>query len=391
MKKVLFILGNRYSGGYESCQDFINRNHLTNLILIDKDDFFRRKHYLDKNQLNFSNWYKNLSDTDKNGLISQEVLNRIELNSDHVDNIIINGEFKPEDIDEISSKINLNQYGLICLNATNELMYGNYSILNGKYSDSYENFICQTKSADDFEKYLKQKYAKPFKTFVHNRNNNCDELDRLIASYFGYDGILLSDKSNQSYSWPIEPQYIVNEHDMYGIRPVHMILNKPKFHSGFDITSRTQTPVNASIDGTVTFSGLDERIFSGQSKWNQRYGNMIEVVDNFGRKQLYAHLRETFVKPGDHVDKNSVIGLTGCSGGARVPHLHFEIRKINTSHSGEKNTINPLELLPHRDFDKLQKHFDEKPYDEVWEKMVEQPWSMTDEKIYYSNSEEYIK
>ena len=361
------------------------------MILIDKDDFFRGKHYLDKSQINFSTWYGNLSDADKNGLISQEILNRIELNSNHVDNVIINGEFKPEDIDEITSKIHLTQYGLICLNTTNELMYGNYSILNGKYAESYENFIRQTKSISDIRKYLNQKYTKPFKMIVHNRNNNCDNLDHLVASYFGYKGVLLTDQSDQIYSWPIEPQYIVNEHDMYGIRPVHMILNKPKFHSGFDITSRAQTPVNASIDGVVTFSGLDERIFSGQSKWNQRYGNMIEVVDNFGIKSLYAHLREVFVKPGDHVNKNSVIGLTGCSGGARVPHLHFEIRKVNTPHSGEKNTINPLELLPKRDFDKLQKHFNEKPYDEVWGKMVDQPWSMTDEKISYSNSEEYIR
>lgn len=30
-------------------------------------------------------------------------------------------------------------------------------------------------------------------------------------------------------------------------------------------------------------------------------------------------------------------------------------------------------------------------YHEVWEKIVDQPWSMTGEKISYSNSEEYIR
>ena len=129
-----------------------------------------------------------------------------------------------------------------------------------------------------------------------------------------------------SYKWPIEPMYKVIEHDKYGIRPIHMILGKPRFHSGFDITARTLTPVGAAINGEVIRAGLDEKIVSGSAKWNERYGNKVEILDSNGRITLYAHLREVLVRPGDYVLQGDTIGLSGCSGGSRIPHLHFEVR-----------------------------------------------------------------
>lgn len=192
------------------------------------------------------------------------------------------------------------------------------------------------------------------------------------------------------YKWPIEPKYKLLEHDKYGLREIHMILGKPRFHSGFDITARTNTPVSASIGGIVVSSGLDEKIISGSAKWNERYGNKVEILDKNGRRLVYAHLREVLVNIGDYVKQGDIIGLSGCSGGSRVPHLHFEVRKNDTSHSGEENTINPLIILPKRDLLKLDKYFDEEPYNQIWEKMLE-GWGITDEDIPYSNDKKLIK
>ena len=132
------------------------------------------------------------------------------------------------------------------------------------------------------------------------------------------------------YKWPIEPQYKVLEHDKYGLRAIHMMLGRPRFHSGFDITTKTLTPVEASISGEVIRSGLDEKIISGSAKWTERYGNKVEILDRNGRITLYAHLREVLVNPGDYVLQGLTIGLSGCSGGSRIPHLHFEVRNKNT-------------------------------------------------------------
>ena len=195
----------------------------------------------------------------------------------------------------------------------------------------------------------------------------------------------------ENYIWPIEPKFLVLEHDMYGLRPIHMILGKPRFHSGFDITSRTMTPVKASISGQIVSAGLDEKIVSGSAKWNERYGNKVEILDNYGRRLVYAHLREVLVYVGDYINQGEILGLSGCSGGSRIPHLHFEVRNKNTSHSGKENTINPLEILPEFDLNSLTQHFDEEPYAEIWEKFLENPWGLTDDDIPYSKSRKLIR
>ena len=193
------------------------------------------------------------------------------------------------------------------------------------------------------------------------------------------------------YTWPVVPQYKVLEHDKYGLREIHMILGKPRFHSGFDITARTLTPVKASMNGIVVSAGLDEKIIFGTAKWNERYGNKVEILDNYGRRLVYAHLREVLVQIGQYVNQNEIIGLSGCSGGSRIHHLHFEVRKFYTCHSCEENTINPLEILPFFDLENLYKHFDEDPYAEIWEKFLDNPWGLTDDDIPYAKSKKLIR
>lgn len=196
---------------------------------------------------------------------------------------------------------------------------------------------------------------------------------------------------NDNYEWPIDLEYKVIEHDKYGLRKKHMILGTERWHSGFDITAKTETPVKAASSGIVIAAGLDEKIVSGSANWNERYGNKIEILDVYKRRIIYAHLRKILVSVGDYIKKGDVIGLSGCSGGARVPHLHFEIRTKDTCHSGKENTIDPLLLLPKENIDKLEKHFDEKPYDEIWEQFLETPWGLTDENIPYAYSRKLIK
>lgn len=196
----------------------------------------------------------------------------------------------------------------------------------------------------------------------------------------------------KNYVWPIVPKYIVAEHDRYGIRKNHYVLFKERAHSGFDITADIGTEVHAVFDGEVLLAEFDGTTTEGFDAFNDGYGNKVEILNTDGRRVVYGHLRESFVKPGDRVEQGQIIGITGSSGGSRVPHLHLEIRKSNTEETGLLYTIDPLEVLPEFDFSTLKARFLLEPYSKLWDIMVsDKPWSFTKEDIPYSEDKCYIK
>ena len=196
----------------------------------------------------------------------------------------------------------------------------------------------------------------------------------------------------EEYSWPIEPKYKVAEHDKYGIRQNHYVLFKKRAHSGFDITADIGTEVHPIASGIVLLAEFDGTTTEGFDAFNDGYGNKVEVLNDDGKRVVYGHLRNFYVQPGDKVTKESVIGITGSSGGSRVPHLHLEIRKSNTEETGLDYTINPLTLLPEKDLDKLTKEFTLEPYASLWRIMTsDKPWSFTKEDIPYNTDKDLIR
>lgn len=199
-------------------------------------------------------------------------------------------------------------------------------------------------------------------------------------------------EEKSEYIWPIEPKYKVAEHDKYGIRKNHYVLFKERQHSGFDITADIGTKVHPISEGVVLLAEFDGTTTEGYDAFNDGYGNKVEILNDDGRRVVYGHLREFYVKPGDIVTKNTVIGITGTSGGSRVPHLHLEIRKSNTEETGLKYTINPLDLLPKIDLNKLDKEFKEEPYASLWKILVsDNPWGFTKADIPYSEDKNIIR
>lgn len=196
----------------------------------------------------------------------------------------------------------------------------------------------------------------------------------------------------ENYIWPIEPKYKVAEHDKYGIRKNHYVLFKQRQHSGFDITADIGTKVHSVQNGEVLLAEFDGTTTEGFDAFNDGYGNKIEILNEDGRRVVYGHLRKILVKQGDIVKQGDVIGLTGCSGGSRVPHLHIEIRKCNTENTGLENTINPLEILPKKDLKSLSKEFIEEPYSKLWKKMASNnPWDFSIKDIPYANDRNIIR
>ena len=103
-------------------------------------------------------------------------------------------------------------------------------------------------------------------------------------------------------------------------RPVGGVLtqNFHPGHNGLDFGIVVGTPVEATMDGKVSYAGWN----------NQGYGNLV-IVENGDYKTYYAHLSSIPVSVGDSVAAGTTIGLSGNTGNSTGPHLHYEIRKNN--------------------------------------------------------------
>ena len=54
-------------------------------------------------------------------------------------------------------------------------------------------------------------------------------------------------------------------------------------------------------------------------------GNVVAIDHGNGYVTKYAHLQEIHVRQGRRVEKGDKIGLSGMSGKAFAPHLHYEV------------------------------------------------------------------
>jgi murein DD-endopeptidase MepM/ murein hydrolase activator NlpD len=88
----------------------------------------------------------------------------------------------------------------------------------------------------------------------------------------------------------------------------------PDLHRGVDISVPEGTEVRAMAAGTVRFTG----VMSG-------YGNVVWLDHAGSLMTVYAHLSAIRVTGGQRVDGGQTIGLSGQTGNARGPHLHFEV------------------------------------------------------------------
>ena len=92
--------------------------------------------------------------------------------------------------------------------------------------------------------------------------------------------------------------------------------NFSKEHQGTDYgTNRKKIKQYPIEDGKVTYVGKDD------------YGaNIVKIYyPRINKTFLYAHLDKVYVKKGQEVNKDTVIGLTGKTGYATGIHLHLQI------------------------------------------------------------------
>ena len=100
----------------------------------------------------------------------------------------------------------------------------------------------------------------------------------------------------------------------FGMR-MHPIQGIRKHHEGLDLSAPRGTPVYASADGTVTFTGV-----AGG------YGRMVRIDHKYGYETRYGHLNKYVVREGEKVKRGQKIGEVGNTGISTAPHLHYEVR-----------------------------------------------------------------
>lgn len=91
-------------------------------------------------------------------------------------------------------------------------------------------------------------------------------------------------------------------------------------HTAIDIGAPIGTPITAALDGVVLGTGNTDLARGCYS-----YGKWVMVKHANGLSTLYAHLSSIDVSPGQSVASGQVVGLSGMTGYATGPHLHFGV------------------------------------------------------------------
>jgi murein DD-endopeptidase MepM/ murein hydrolase activator NlpD len=102
-----------------------------------------------------------------------------------------------------------------------------------------------------------------------------------------------------------------------------------EFHKGYDIANRNGTPIIATADGVVSFTGSKGFL-----------GNVVVIDHGHGMVTRYGHCQKVLSKRGDVVKRGDTIALMGNTGRSTGPHLHYEVHLNGIPVNPEKYILN---------------------------------------------------
>lgn len=131
--------------------------------------------------------------------------------------------------------------------------------------------------------------------------------------------ISFNTQAAESYMWPVPASTKINQYYSGS-------------HDGLDIGGSLNTPVVATMSGTVV------AVIHGDvaGKWIG-YGNGVVIQHSNGYYSHYAHMNSTSVSNGQYVSQGQEVGKMGSTGNSTGVHLHFAIA---TSMYGAGGRIN---------------------------------------------------
>ncbi|TAM38834.1 LysM peptidoglycan-binding domain-containing protein [bacterium] len=113
--------------------------------------------------------------------------------------------------------------------------------------------------------------------------------------------------SGDDFIWPLKGRVIAG----FGVSYRNM-MNK-----GLNIQGQPGADILAARAGRVVFYAGDFGNF----------GKTIIIDHGDGLRTVYARASDVFVRPGDNVERGSIVGRVGSAGRDKNNYLHFEIRK----------------------------------------------------------------
>ncbi len=191
-----------------------------------------------------------------------------------------------------------------------------------------------------------------------------DSLIALSPKYFDEPVVLLTPEFIEKYSKYKSPfndgltfnellkKYIKNRWaDHYGC--IRGTRERKRVHEGMDLYAPENTPVYPIADyGIVTeVSDNPHYLVKVQCKKPSgkidsvkiEYGKTVRILYPEGIESVYAHLNEVYVKLGQEVNGNTVVGLTGRTGNLRnsskKSHLHLELRDEDNKSFDPRNRL----------------------------------------------------
>lgn len=90
---------------------------------------------------------------------------------------------------------------------------------------------------------------------------------------------------------------------------------KREFHKGLDIANHAGTPIVATADGIISYSGKKGML-----------GNLVIIDHGHGLVTRYGHIDTLEVEVGATVKRGQIIARMGNTGRSTGPHLHYEVR-----------------------------------------------------------------
>jgi len=145
-----------------------------------------------------------------------------------------------------------------------------------------------------------------------------------VPTYASYSG------DEADYAVVEQKVELNTEHGIqYPVEKVKITQGYRFFHPGIDFDGLTGDPIKPIKGGIV-----EALQFSKYA-----YGNAVLIDHGNKVESLYAHLAEIYVKEGQEVTKDTIIGTMGATGRASGDHLHLEVHDHGIP-------INPLTVLP---------------------------------------------
>lgn len=193
-----------------------------------------------------------------------------------------------------------------------------------------QQLLTQTKNQEtNYQKLIAQKQAAG-KSFEQELVNLQGQLNLIV-----HPGLLPKTGSGV-VSWPFGAAYMQNcaKRQSYFGNPFCITqyfgntsfatanpqLYSGKGHNAIDIAAPIGTPIHAALGGVVLGTGNTDLI-----KGCYSFGKWIMIIHGNGLNTLYSHLSTIDVTKGQTVTAGQVIGLSGMSGSATGPHIHFGV------------------------------------------------------------------